>query len=146
MEAMIGLAIVATIFWAMFWIIDDGLKFGIIPISIGIALSIGLAVYILCVPIKEYDAMNVMTDHLFISDGSSQDSRSKNVVVFPHIEQVRISTFKRWGSVSSTTYYHVVESIYPMAASSNLICKDTCYSSKKRELESLCGYHKKGRK
>lgn len=110
MEAMIGLAIVATIFWAMFWIIDDGLKFGIIPISIGIALSIGLAVYILCVPIKEYDAMNVMTDHLFISDGSSQDSRSKNVVVFPHIEQVRISTFKRWGSVSSTTYYHVVES------------------------------------
>ena len=33
-----------------------------------------------------------------------------------------------------------------MAASSNLICKDTCYSSRKRELESPCGHHKLGTK
>lgn len=106
MEILIGIVIVLTLIWALFWTIDSGLMKGALPILLCVSSCLALAGYLTLVPVQEWDSVTIVTDRLSIHGQNGNDT---HIVVFPSPQSIRVSTLKRWGSISSSIIYTVLE-------------------------------------
>jgi hypothetical protein len=107
MEIILGLAIAATSFWALFCYTEECLKSAILLLGLGSVLIMSLISYLVFVPVVEHDTAEVITTRLSISVAGS--NLNEPIVTFPTPTRIQLSTSKRWGSAYGTVVFRVME-------------------------------------